>query len=153
MDDEITPEEREEAEALSRALERQRADAALPEDALEVAALLRYARDGGELDPERAEAILGDVFQEARIPERKKGLLFRLRWPLMALGAAAATVAVWVTLSAESGTVAALPAPPSDLLKAQVTAASGRTDLADLERQMRTYRVSVYDALEGRYER
>ena len=43
-----------------------------------------------------------------------------------------------------------LPAPSVTLLEAQARAASGRADLAALDREMRTYRESLYAALAAR---
>ena len=40
-----------------------------------------------------------------------------------------------------------LPAPPLALLETQARAASGRADLSVLDREMRTYRESVYATL------
>ena len=57
--DEPTPAEVREAEALRRALAGERPDSAPPPEALETAALLRYAGSAGGLDPARREALRG----------------------------------------------------------------------------------------------
>lgn len=154
QDDDSTPEERAEAEALAHALSRGRDDAALPEDALETAALLRYARDGGALEERDAERILADVLREARPAKKPRTGLFRYRWPLLSVAAAAAVAVVFIRSAADSGIEAArLPSPPPTLIQTQLAAAGENAALAALEREMQDYRVSVYAALGGAYGR
>lgn len=157
QDDDATPEERLEAEALAKALERDRAEPALPDDALETAALLRYARDGGALGQDKQDAILKEILETARPPKRARtSWLLRFRWPLLAALSTAATVAVFVAFgqneSAQMARTAAIPPPSTALLRAQLSAASGG-DLAQLEIHMRPYRAEIVQAMEGRYAR
>jgi hypothetical protein len=151
-DDEPTPEERAEAEALARALETGRAAGPVPGDALETAALLRHAKDQGALDEARAESILSDVLERARPPARTKS---GWRWPLfgaLGLGAAAAAVALVVRSGAPE--VAAFPRPPRALLEAQMEAARSRASgLGTVASEMKPYRREVFAALEERYRR
>ncbi len=158
-DDEPTEEELREAEALVRALERGSAQEALPEDALETAALLAYSRDGGALSDERRAAILDDLLANAKLPQPKstRGPSW-LAWLLPAVGvAAAAGVALLVVVTAERATppaAAGLPAPPPALLTAQAAAAGGtRREAEVLGERMQSYRGEVYAALEARYPR
>lgn len=153
-DDDIpTEEERREAEALARALERGHAAADLPEDALETAHLLRYSHDGGALGPDRRDAILADVLEHARPPERRKRSLWLRIWlGLGAATAAAAAIVLFRVASPEPPVAAALPDPPKRLLRAQANATTGR-DLASVDSEMKGYRIAVYDALEARYRR
>src|SRR5262245_56231086 len=74
-----TPEELREAEALAHAPDARTPDAAAPRDALETAALLRYARDGGALAPER-ERALAERMRGAlrRAPQRRRRVVAAL---------------------------------------------------------------------------
>ena len=65
-DEEPTAEELADAERLARALDSGHSAGAVPEDALGAAALLRFAKDGGALSPERSERILEDALAQAR---------------------------------------------------------------------------------------
>src|SRR6185436_10430389 len=123
-DEEPTPEELREAEALARALDGAPSEAAPPPEALETAALLRHG--GGELDPARAQALAAKLRAEVRPRPRRRW------WPVLvplALGAAVlvllpvtmtlqrpATTAPPGVVSSES---AGLPAPTAALLTAQ----------------------------------
>lgn len=161
-DEELTDEERREAEALVEALERGRAREALPEDALETAALLRYSRDG-ELPEERRRAILDDVWASAKRPapeERRTRAPGWLKWlvPVGGLGAMTAVALLFVTLqqAGDEAPVAqelpvAFPPPSAELLRAQASVASGEADDGELAEEMREYRGAVYAALDARY--
>jgi hypothetical protein len=147
-DEEPTEEERRDAEALARALERgQGGDA--PEDALGTAAFLRFAEDGGALDPARADAILADAIARARAPSHAP----RRGWWFGAVGLAAAALATWMVAPRATPPRAEVPPPPPSLLAAQLDAASGRgTAPAALETATAEYRATVYAALKERYQ-
>lgn len=150
--DEPTEEERREAEALARALDRGHGHG-VPDDALQAAAFLRYSKDGGALDPARAESILEDALARARKPAR----VSRKGWFLGVLGLAAAGAATWVTAvnlesSSDASRRAELPPPPAALLAAQVEVATNRdASLAVLDARTDEYRRAVYASLKGRY--
>src|ERR1051325_7466281 len=98
-EDEPTPEELEEAERLGRALERGNAPGGVPEDALAAAALLRFAKDGGALDPDRSRAIFEDAVKNARpLRAAKKRIRFML-FGLLGVAAAGAASVVLVVRS------------------------------------------------------
>lgn len=152
-DDEPTEAELREADALARALDGRRGDPELPDDALGTAAFLRYAKDGGALDADQAEAILADALARARPPRARP----TWRWRVFgALGlAATGAVLVFIVARAPIGDAAnALPAPPRALLEAQIDAAGGRVASLDaLTAETRDYRATVYGALRDRYGR
>jgi hypothetical protein len=140
-DDEPTPEEQREAEALARALEGAPSDSAPPPEALEVAALLRHG--GGDLDPARARAVADRVRPVVRRPRR--------RWLLvlapLAMGAAALVV-LPVMRRPTLPRLAALPPPAPALLAAQAQAARGQGQaLEALDTQMRAYRQALFAKL------
>src|SRR5262245_37846202 len=112
-DDEPTAEEREEAERLARALERGNAPGGgVPEDALATAALLRYAKDGGALDPDRSRAIFEEAVANARpLRAAKRRIRFTLLG-LLGLAAAGAASIVLVVRTLEPEPEPSLPAPP-----------------------------------------
>ncbi len=140
-DDEPSEEERLEAEALARALDRGAARDPVPEDALGAAALLRFAHGAAELDPERSQAIL-----EAALPKQRKPPVSRRIGIWASLGLAAAAVGTFLLARTTEPTL--LPPPPSELLSAQLSAARpGVESLAALEAEMRPYRGRVYAAL------
>jgi hypothetical protein len=148
-DTEPTAEELAEAEALARALERGHGSAS--EKDLETAALLRYAKDGGALDPERSEAILHDALANARPPAKRS-------WRIVLFGsfglAAAAAVALLVLRNETQVTASALPNPPRALLDAQIRATAGESaTLEPLGAELQPYRVAVYSALREHYGR
>src|SRR5688572_33450767 len=91
-DDEPTPEELREAEALARALESDPSGSAPPPEALEVAALLRHAHGEGQLDPARAQAMAARLRGLVRPPRR------RWLWLAAPLLAGAAAIALLVPL-------------------------------------------------------
>ena len=155
-EDDLTPEEQREAEALALALERGRASPGLPQDALETAALLRYAQDGGGLDSRRQAEILDEVVRTARVRrEQTQSLWWRLRWPFGLVAAAASSAAAaWLVFAPfeRDEHAVTLPAPPPSLLAAQAAAATKSADIGALDSEMRGYRVAVYDALGGAHE-
>ncbi len=149
--DELEPTEEEvaEAAALARALERGVAQAP-PEDALEAAAVLRFSRDGGQLDPERGERILQTVLAEVKT-RRAPHPSSRWRWLIPAGVASAAAAALVLTLRSPAVTTPTLPTPSETLLRAQAAAAAG--DGRALDEAMASYRGALLASLEGRYHR
>lgn len=150
-DPEPTPEESEEAEKLARALDRGHAPSP-PGDALGAAALLRYAKDEGALDPARGEAILEDVLSRAKPPRRAKPL----RWFLLgSLGlSAAAGAALFVMTREPKFGPSELPAPPRALLDAEIRVSSPEAASLDpLGAELGPYRVAVYSAMKEHYGR
>lgn len=150
-EDALTAEELAEAAALARALERGHAEEALPEDAFQTAALLQFSHDGAELDAARADAILEDVFAEAKVRRPEKAPWWRWLVPV-SLAGAAATAAVLLMLRSAPDAMP-LPRPDGALLQAQATAAATPTEGAgaELDRAMGAYRGQVLAALEDRY--
>jgi hypothetical protein len=147
-DDEPTPEELRDAEALARALDGATPKSAPPPEALEVAALLRHAKSGGELDPARAQAIAAGLRADVRPPRRRRWL-----WIAAPLAVGAAGLLLLPSmLMLRTGPVGitgprsrALPAPPASLLAAQAEAARGQPRaLAELDAQMRAYRRALF---------
>jgi hypothetical protein len=151
-DDDPTPEELEEAERLARALERGNAPGGVPEDALATAALLRFAKDGGALDPDRSRAIFEEAVRNARpLRAAKRRIRFTL-FGLLGLAAAGAASIVLVVRTESPEPGASLPAPPRALLEAQVAAASGAPgNLEALALRTAEYRGRVYAQLRERY--
>jgi hypothetical protein len=157
MELEPTEEELREAAALAQALDRGSARDGLPDDALQMAAMLRYGTDGGELGEERSDALLEEALRTARPrrPRAEKGAWWRWLVPagLVTAAAAAALVGVLATRGGEAPTTAAaLPEPPSSLLQAQAAAAAG-DDPEALDRAMEAHRAAVLERLGERYER
>lgn len=148
-DDPSTPEEQREAEALARALAGQASESAPPPDALEAAALLRYAHRG-ELDPGRAAALGAGVRAGlARRPRRSWWL-----WVVAPLGTGLAMMTLFgVNMSRRVPPLPALPplpAPTAALLETQAAAARGRGEaLGDLDAQMRSYRRELFARLQA----
>jgi hypothetical protein len=147
VDEEPTPEERRAAAELARALER--GTGSPPEDALEAASLLRYARSGGELPADRRDAILNEVLATARAPEAPVTLFRRFRWAVGAAVAACAALLLFIAARdrVTGDQMAALPEPPAALLQAQVAVAGGAEPRKRLDDEMKSYRVSMYAAL------
>lgn len=150
-DEEPTEAELREAEALARALARGHAPPGTPEDALGAAAFLRHAKDGGALDPSRAEAILTDALARARPPPARAAWRWRI-FGALGLAAAGAAGAFLVARAPTRSPDAALPVPPRALLEAQIDAAGGRVASLDaLSTETRGYRATVYGSLRNRY--
>ncbi len=156
-EDEMSEEELAEAEALMRALERG-SGTDLPEDALETAALLRYSAGEDELGEARMDAILDDVFDNAKQPEKEEApslWLSWLRW-LVPVGALAAASAFALVMMSQGPAPVATRLPPPDvaLLTAQAQVAS-QTEGADgaLASAMGDYRQVMLSSLSQRYER
>jgi hypothetical protein len=143
-DDEPTPEELREAEALARALEGAPSESAPPPEALETAALLRHAHGGGQLDPARAQALAAKLRAEVR-PRRRRW------WWAVLVPVAVGTAGVMLfatTMQRRGPALPPLPAPGPAVLAAQAEAARGRPQaLADLDAQMRAYRQALYARL------
>jgi hypothetical protein len=137
-----TPEELREAEALARALERQASAGDAPRDALETAALLRYARDGGALPPERERALADRLRARPAAPSRRTRIL------VSALaGTLAAAASVLLALRANAPRVEA-PVPPLELLTAQARAAAREPGaLAALDLEMQRHRRALHASL------
>lgn len=150
-DDEPTAEELEEAARLARALERGHAPGGAPDDALSAASLLRYARDGGALDPERSREIFEDALARAKPPRARSRIRFTLLGLFgLAAAGAASIVLVLRAQGPESDTV--LPTPPRALLEAQLAAASGPAASLDaLAVETGEYRGKVYAKLREHY--
>jgi hypothetical protein len=145
-DDEPTPEEQREAEALARALDGDPSGSAAPPEALEVAALLRHAHGQGQLDPARAQAMATGLRAGVRPPRR--------RWPWLLMPLAAGVTAVALLIPATRPPplrpLSSLPALPPALLAAQAEAARGGGQaVASLDAQMRAYRRELFDKLRG----
>jgi len=151
-DEEPTPEELREAEALARALDGAPSEAAPPPEALETAALLRHG--GGELDPARAQALAAKLRAEVRPRPRRRW------WPVLvplALGVAVMVILPSALLLRSRQlppsivSSAGLPAPTAALLTAQAEAARGRERaLGALDAQMRSYRRALFARLQER---
>jgi len=145
-DDEPTPEEQREAEALARALEGDPSGSAPPPEALEVAALLRHAHGEGQLDPARAQVMAAALRAGVRRPRR--------HWPWLLMPLAAGATAVTLLLSttrAPLPPLPPLPAPGPALLAAQAEAArGGGQSLGSLDTQMRAYRRELFERMRGR---
>ncbi len=147
-DELVSAEERAEAEALALAMERGHGAG----EGLDVAAMIRFAANPAALGDERADAILSDVFNEAR-PVRPVAEGRGFRWlfaPI--LGVAAALVLFYVLNPNDvfTGPTAALPAPSNALLEAQARVAAGGAT-TELSEPMREHRRSLYRALEEAY--
>jgi hypothetical protein len=144
-----TPEEIREAEALSRALEGDESAADVPGDALQAAALLR----GGDLSPEREQAVFERVVAGSGL--EKKEPAGPLRWLIPVGGLAAAAVAGLLLLlpgTLSSPVSTSLPRPGAALLQAQGKAARGNLEsLVALKGEMHSYRKNMYSALSERY--
>jgi hypothetical protein len=152
---EPTKQELEEAEALRRALEEGRGGPEVPEDALEAAALLRIATGRGELEEAAAGRVLEEVL--ARQREVKKPRRFGFWLAASVAVPALALLAVVGVSSRQSAPVTinvSFPAPPADVMRAQLALAAGKVvDGHALEKQMRVYRGTLLSALEEGHER
>lgn len=141
--------ERREAEALALALERGTASEGLPEDALQVAAMIRYGEGGGALSEAREDALLADVLAAAdRVAAKRPApRVAWWRWAL-GMGVAVAVIALFV-VARPAPDATALPVPSRALLEAQLARADGRDE--GFDEAMGDYRGAVYAALEARY--
>ncbi|MBX3272101.1 MAG: hypothetical protein KF729_17680 [Sandaracinaceae bacterium] len=157
-DEEVEETERREAEALAHALERGSALDALPEDALEAAALLRYSAGGGELPADREDALLAEVLaRAARAKEREAAAAPApaplWRWLIGFTGVAIALALVlWFRMPSEEIAATELPRPSAALVSSGIERLGPGGDEAAFRDALRGYRVSVYEALEARYE-
>jgi hypothetical protein len=144
-DDEPTPEELREAEALARALDGGAPESAPPPEALEVAALLRHAHGDGRLDPAREQALGARLRAEVRPPRRRR------LWLLAPLLVGATAVLLLIPRSRPRlPELTTLPPPSAALLAAQAEAARGKGPaLAALDAQMRAYRRELYERLQA----
>jgi len=156
--DEMSDEERAEAEALAQALERG-SGKDLPEDALEAAALLRYSAGGDALGEGRMDAILEDVFESVKAKAPAEAApspwLSWLKW-LVPVGALAAAGAYALVALGPSGPAIAteLPRPDVALLTAQARVASqSEGSEVALASAMGDYRGAVLGSLSERYGR
>jgi hypothetical protein len=149
IDDPPSEEERREAEALARALDRGKvapSGAEPPEDALVTAGLLRFGQTGAALSPERLRAVERRIV--SALPGRARA---RRLWAAAGGLAAAAVIAAAVVLLQEPDG-AALPTPNLALLLAQARASKGDAPAAqELEVAMRDHRARLFDALVRRY--
>lgn len=151
MSDDLDPTEDElrEAAALAQALEHGSGKADMPEDALEVAALLRYSVDGGTLGADRESAVRGEVLR-SRPRSAPLERPWWMRWlPITAIAATAGAAALALLLKEPEG--AMLPKPPAGLLRAQLEAE--QQGVESVEAEMAPYRVSMYESLHARYGR
>ena len=148
-DEEPTPEELLEAARLARALERGHSSEPLPEDALGAAALLRFSRDGGALATPEHERILEDVLARAK-PRRTRPRAVATVLGLLGLSAAGAA-SIALVVRSQSPEPASLPAPPRELLEAQIAAANMRSSLTTLHVETGRYRETFYAELRERY--
>lgn len=158
FDEAPTEDELREAAELMRALARGTADDA-PKDALGAAALLRHAQGGSDLGDERAAALFEEIARDAwpPAPAPKKAPAWLL-WFVPATGLfAAAAVALVLSRPQPEVRAANLPAPPAELLMAQLRAAAGASSEGaeaaqdDAEQALGEYRGGVYAALEEHY--
>jgi anti-sigma-K factor RskA len=143
-DEQLTDEERREAELLARALgesARPGRDVAAVDDALGAAWLIHASRDVGQAELRRRAAL------ERLWPKRS------WRLPGRALAAAAAVAVFFFFFMARSR--AHLPAPGADFLRAQLAAARPGSDaaLARFEHEHAKYRGQVFAALRRAYGR
>ena len=145
MEDESdpTPEELRDAEALARALEAQAQAGDAPRDALETAALLRYARDGGALSPERESALGDRLGAHAAVRSAAGSRRARILVPALA-GTLAAAASVFLALRASTPRIDA-PAPRLELLTAQARAAAREPGaLAALDLEVQRHRRALH---------
>jgi hypothetical protein len=122
-DDEPTEEELRQARALARALEGE-PDPDAPLEAVETAAFLRYARDGGRLD-------------QLALRRRRP-----FRWPALAIVAVVAAAGLMLLVRPRPPVP---PPPTAALLRAQASAARGSPGgLAALDQEMQRYRQAMF---------
>jgi hypothetical protein len=147
-EEEPTGEELREAAALARALAGESPGSALPRGALEVAALLDLARDGGRLAPEQRARVAARLAGDAP-PVRGRASRRRFARPLAWAGPLAAAALLFLVLRGNLGDPRReLPRAPAVLLEVQARAARGdRAALGELDRAMQSYRRDVYAGL------
>lgn len=152
-EDTFDPEELREAEALARALERGTAHDALPEDALQTAALLRYGAGSGVLAEARERAILEDVLAAAeRVAARRPVARPWRAWAaIVGVALAAGLVVLVLRRPGDERLPSGLPPPSAALVEAQLARLEDPSADARFDAEMRDYRGSVYAALEARY--
>lgn len=164
LEGEVSEDERLEAEALAAALEAGSASPAVPDDALESAALLRFSETGGKLDKARADRILEDILSgSARVASAPVSLWTTLRRRALVVGvpllAAAAALLLWIRLDAEvpASPVALVPASPVALPPATIQVLGGQSEVIlggssdALALAMRDYRHKMITRLGERY--
>jgi len=139
-DDEPTPEEKREAEALARALEGQASDGPAPPEVMETAAHMRYVQSGGALAPERAAALAATLKSAPRARPGRAWLV----GGIAGLAAATALVIMVPLTMRRSQPAARAPRPSLSLLRAQANATRGGVQaLAALDAEMRAYRAQL----------
>ena len=145
-------EELREAAALAHALDRGSARDALPEDALQTAALIQHAAGALALDDARAEALLTEALASAKSRRPRAATSSQWwRWLVpsgLAVAAAAMLIVVWGAERMPDQS-AHLPLPPMAVLRAQARAATGDGDA--LDRAMEDHRARVLASLEEHY--
>jgi len=145
----VSDKEKREAEALARALEGDGSPEGIPTDALEAASLLRASREDAGLDPARQQEILDKI-----LPEKKPRRIPWLRWLVPVAGVAGVLFLVMtvpmLSKSPPQQAAVVFPAPPRDLLMAQVQALRDR-NLKGLDKKMQKYRGQMYASLAGKY--
>lgn len=151
-----TEQERREAEALRRGLEgvESPADAAEASDALETAALLRWASDEAGRSPRRHAALRAELLAApAAAAGGTQGPPDWLRWLFPVAAFAALVVAVaFSVVEAPAVPTGLLPAPDQVVLLRQAEAAhAGGGRLAALSAAMGPYRETVLTTLSRRY--
>lgn len=134
-----------EAAALARALEDGSAHPDLPEDAWQVAMLLRHMHHA-QPDTTLPAALEKALDDEARRRKRR-----RLRTLGASFGAALALAALLLLTVGRAPGATRFPPPSLALLEAQARAATTHGAAAELEAEMRTYRRELYAALDARY--
>lgn len=149
-DDRVSEKEKQEAEALARALEGDATAGGVPSDALEVAGMLRVSAEDAGLSDARLDQILKTTLAGAE-PAKKHAHLWRWLVPAGGLAAAAAAALIVLTLGAAGPTP--LPRPSRELLAAQAALATGRpAAIAELKDEMQKYRRQMYKSLAERYK-
>ncbi len=145
--------EREEAEALRRALDGEASAKAAPRDALAAASLIQAVRAESSLDEKRSEAILAEILKAHPKPAPRPAFAM-LRWLIPAGAAAGALLllVLWPAPMRSPPPAQPLPAPDRPLLLAQARAARGG-DLDELAQAMRGYRERMLSDMAQKYGR
>ena len=150
--DDPTPEEKQQAAELARALDSNERYGGVSEELLETAALLKHTRPSVDLDPVKKAAILEQLLErDVQKPEPSWWAAIASRWATGAALASAVAVLALVVVVKRSGEMlpTELPPPSHGLLAAQLAAVSGSA--SSLETEMAHYRGEVYGALSRRY--